>query len=165
MTSTPGGVRQRLQHLGGGVDVVAGVGQQLAGGVRAVELVRHLLVAARRPAGAGSPGCGRRRWWPPTRRTTMPAAFTRPMPTIEAEAGGHRARVDLALLEAGDDDLVGDPPSAHDEATVATAKTAAPATASANGRGWRRTIARMARRPWRNSAWWWSLGRVTKAQG
>ena len=41
-----GRVRQRVQHLGGGVDVAAGVGEQLAGRVAPVEGVRHLLVAA-----------------------------------------------------------------------------------------------------------------------
>jgi hypothetical protein len=40
-------------------------------------------------------------------------------------------------------------PSAHDDPTVATAKTAAPPTAMAKGFGCNRTIARIVRNPWR----------------
>ena len=133
ITTHARGVRQRRQHLAGGVDVVAGVGEQLTGGVRAVVAVGHLLVAAhhllaqrRLDAGAGDGG--------------RDAADDDAGRLHQADADDRgRCRSTTAARSTSPSSKRGTmtssvtQPSAHDDATVATAKTAAPATAMLKG--------------------------------
>ena len=103
-----GGERQRVEDLGGRVHVVAGVGQQLAGGLALVVLEGHLLVALDHAA-------AQRRPHPSAGDRGRDAARddARALDETDAHDGedraDHRPGGDLALLEARDDHRVGDP--------------------------------------------------------